>query len=36
MARKRYSAAEIIGYLRTVEIERGRAWRLRTPAGSSG
>jgi hypothetical protein len=29
MARKRYRAEEIIGHLRTIEIEMGKGWRSR-------
>lgn len=35
MARKRYVAEEIIGHLRTVELDTEKGWPCSTPAGSS-
>ena len=36
MARKRYTAEEIIGQLRTIEIELGKGLRWPRPVGSWG
>lgn len=34
MGRKRFTPADIIGHLRTVEIESGKGYRSQLPVGS--